>query len=461
MSIRTVVALQFLLAVCRGAAIAVWAMLAIHLLAPTAHPQVNAGGSITSPAGGGPAGPCPTCAIGPNADEPAGIIGGIFGFSSTQFRTPWAQNSTANFFQDNPFSIGGYVRNNSVFLGAAAGTGTRALVVPFLGGDGIAGGFATHNQVGSGFSIINGDPIGAYSDPLTSTFVRVEQFNFYNLATDGFYANQPTLRGWMAEFQTDNNSIIVGSPTIFTANAAAQVVVRPLFNQSDIFDISTPFRALAPIRTAGTAQRLIVVTNAVQPGTGTCVIRMQVNQVDSALTLTVPASGGQGVYTDFVNTVALVAGDLINLAQTNNAASAACAIRSFMIEIVPTTTGEFYIGGYGHPNMDGTTRFSAFFGRSAGAATENNVTSPLPRAGTISNCAVVSSVAGAGGSTVTITLRHNLADSAITVSYATGGALGIQTMAGSVVAAKGDTISMAASTTGGLPGYGNFGCQFQ
>ena len=74
-----------------------------------------------------------------------------------------------------------------------------------------------------------------------------------------------------------------------------------------------------PIATAGTLTKLYVQTSTAQPATGSLVCTVRKNSVDQALTLTIAAGSAAGVFTDLVNSVSVVAGDLLGMKFQNNA----------------------------------------------------------------------------------------------------------------------------------------------
>jgi hypothetical protein len=58
---------------------------------------------------------------------------------------------------------------------------------------------------------------------------------------------------------------------------------------------------------------------ASQPATGSLVLTIRKNGVDTAITLTIPAGSSIGTYSDITNSVSFVAGDLISVKAVNNA----------------------------------------------------------------------------------------------------------------------------------------------
>lgn len=85
-------------------------------------------------------------------------------------------------------------------------------------------------------------------------------------------------------------------------------------------------------------QRLFIVTDGAQPGAGSLVVTVRINGVDTALTLTIPAGGAAGTYSDIVHSISLTAGDVISYKATNNdAVSVSCTFVSAGVTLIKTT----------------------------------------------------------------------------------------------------------------------------
>lgn len=80
---------------------------------------------------------------------------------------------------------------------------------------------------------------------------------------------------------------------------------------------------------SGNLEKFYVVTNTAQPATGSLVITVRKNGVDTALTLTIPSSAAAGVYSNTVNSISVSAGDLISISFSNSASTNSAAIVSF------------------------------------------------------------------------------------------------------------------------------------
>lgn len=85
----------------------------------------------------------------------------------------------------------------------------------------------------------------------------------------------------------------------------------------------TAFNAVAPV--GGVIKYSIFRISSAQPGTGTLVANFEVNNVPTALTITIPAGGVSQNYTSNTE-VTIQAGDLIRWGVKNNAAGASAGI---------------------------------------------------------------------------------------------------------------------------------------
>ena len=73
------------------------------------------------------------------------------------------------------------------------------------------------------------------------------------------------------------------------------------------------------------AARLLVQTATTQNSGGSCVVSINKNGVATGISITIAASSAAGVFTDYVNSVSLVAGDYLTIKVVNNAASNSAA----------------------------------------------------------------------------------------------------------------------------------------
>lgn len=72
---------------------------------------------------------------------------------------------------------------------------------------------------------------------------------------------------------------------------------------------------------SATLSRLSISTTGAQPASGSLTITIRKNGADTALAITIPASGPAGTYSDSINAVSFNDGDLVSI-QLNNTASA-------------------------------------------------------------------------------------------------------------------------------------------
>lgn len=72
--------------------------------------------------------------------------------------------------------------------------------------------------------------------------------------------------------------------------------------------------------------------DSAQPASGSLVLTLQINNVDTALVLTIPAGSGIGSYANSVLTAAVLAGNLVRIKVVNNAAAASAQIAGFGVQ---------------------------------------------------------------------------------------------------------------------------------
>lgn len=107
-------------------------------------------------------------------------------------------------------------------------------------------------------------------------------------------------------------------PFSFTGGVAAGATS---FRNPFVSD-ATESNAQIVIPGATTMRKLYVRMVTAQPGTGSLVFTIRKNGVDTAVTVTVAAGAGAGVYSDVAHSVAFAEGDLFTLSILNNAAGA-------------------------------------------------------------------------------------------------------------------------------------------
>jgi hypothetical protein len=71
--------------------------------------------------------------------------------------------------------------------------------------------------------------------------------------------------------------------------------------------------------------RLLVQTASTQNSSGSCIVSINKNGIATGISVTIAASSVAGVFTDYVNSISLVAGDYLTIKVVNNATSNSCA----------------------------------------------------------------------------------------------------------------------------------------
>jgi hypothetical protein len=88
-----------------------------------------------------------------------------------------------------------------------------------------------------------------------------------------------------------------------------------------------------PIPAAGKIKNFRFRTKTAQPATGSLVVTMRHDGVDTAITVTVAANEGVGTKGDLVNSFTVKAGDLIGVKWVNNATSVGAGISGVSFEV--------------------------------------------------------------------------------------------------------------------------------
>lgn len=125
------------------------------------------------------------------------------------------------------------------------------------------------------------------------------------------------------------------SDTMILSGGVTQGTVASLAtNYAPLFGTTQGFtgnnaNARTPIPFDGTLQRFYFITIGSQPATGSSVVTVRNNQVDSSISVTVAAGSTSAVLSDVANTLSVTSGDLIDIKVVNNASTASIQFRSF------------------------------------------------------------------------------------------------------------------------------------
>jgi hypothetical protein len=216
-----------------------------------------------------------------------------------------------------------------------------------------------------------------------------------------------------------------------------------------------------PIPVAGQITGIGMCTDGTPTNTSTWTLDL--NGVAQAMTVSqLSTDSSFGCKTDFVHgPVSVAAGNYIDFAYATGATTVSLPSNWFSV-FVPTNGTSSVMGSI----YDGTvaaTQYQAIGAHHFNNSTEQNVTTVMPFACNATNLYVVMATAETGTNTVTLTLRNNLASTAVTgtVNAASGtGAIALYT--GTPVAiAKGAQVDMmftfANGTSGTIGGYA-FSC---
>jgi hypothetical protein len=138
-----------------------------------------------------------------------------------------------------------------------------------------------------------------------------------------FVASGSYVGGGLGQFILTNlaDSTVAASTTVFAA---------PFSPAATTSELNKSYFCLA----SGTMMQLYVRTSGAQPATGSLVVTVRKNQVDTAVTLTVAASDPAGTFNSGTLSATCTVPDQLTVGLTNNAtgASATIAEVGFMIQ---------------------------------------------------------------------------------------------------------------------------------
>lgn len=174
----------------------------------------------------------------------------------------------------------------------------------------------------SGKVAVSGSTVGynltTLTDPSAVRFLRINSDNTVTARTAAEMVSDLGLGTGSVSIlgQFTNGDTIPASVTRFGT----------LFSGSPNPNATTDVVRRTPMVTSGTLSRLYIMTNTAQPATGSLICTLRKNSVDQVMTITIAAGSAAGVFTDLVNSISVVAGDLIGMKFQNNATTASAAI---------------------------------------------------------------------------------------------------------------------------------------
>lgn len=396
---------------------------------------------------------CPTCRTGPNVNGIGSLIGGIMATGSNIQAASFTSNGTTSFLAPTP--VGMFVRNPCVYIPAAEGNG---LVNRYTLNQSDAS--ADQFGIAAGYwnlTFLNATAAGGYCSPSFIPPLRVNQFQTWNFTQKNLFASgsEATTAGWSAETVTDNNSVYIGTSLAPTSSTSNVNFFNGVYSTAAA-QLTTEARTFIVMPAAGTLQNFLLTTGAAPANATTCLEAIRVAGSTSALTFTLgPSTPGPptGQYGDVTHTVSVTEGQTVNEINTSSLNGSNCNIQNWYVEFVPTTAGQFIIGGaVDASTADGVTTFSAPFTEKINA-TETALNVPMARSVTISHCHAYMRVAGSSGATLTLTLRKNGADTSQTIAISAGTTGDVSDTTHSVVYSQTDFMSMKlVESGGGTPG---------
>ncbi|MDO8716099.1 MAG: hypothetical protein Q7J73_04755, partial [Dehalococcoidales bacterium] len=191
-------------------------------------------------------------------------------------------------------------------------------------------------------------------------------------------------------------------------------------------------------------QKLRVQLDAA-PGTGkSYVITFRKELADTALTCTV--SDLATSCSDLTHTATIVAGDRLDLSVTPSGTPAAARV-SFILEFVPTTSGETVLMGVSGGNFAAGTNYASFTGGAVGAS-EGSVYVVIPTSGTLKNLYTRLSAAPGTSNSRIFTVRKNSADTGLTMTFGATDSGVLSDTSDTVTVSAGDLITLGETVTG-------------
>ena len=126
---------------------------------------------------------------------------------------------------------------------------------------------------------------------------------------------------------TLSNILNLAPNQIFSAPSAtvAALTTSFFFLSGSTIGSTTESNRFMYMPKSGTFKNLYIYTVTSQPATGSCVVTVRINGVDSALTLTIAAGSAPGVFSNLINSVTYAAGDRVTIKVVNNATATASA----------------------------------------------------------------------------------------------------------------------------------------
>lgn len=199
---------------------------------------------------------------------------------------------------------------------------------------------------------------------------------------------------------------------------------------------------------SGTFRWAYIATSNSQPGTGSLVFTLRVNNASTSIVVTIAAGSAAGTFSDTTNTANVSAGQVAGWMVTNNATSTSAAITGGAIYlhgndskwahvksvIVSSGTNITYAGSSG-------TLYEYLIG-SGTSTTENARQVLVPMAGTLKYVGLKTASTQPGTGSLVRTLRKNESDTSIVITIAANSAQGVFTdVSNSVTVAAGDRLN--------------------
>lgn len=151
-------------------------------------------------------------------------------------------------------------------------------------------------------------------------------------AAPGTSGNVMTSDGtnWTSATSTSGGSFVLSTGLLGTVGSTSTLYIPISFG----FQSATESNCQVSMPNGGTLSNFYFNTTTSQPGTGTLVVTVRKNGADTAVTATVSAGAGAGVFSDTSHSFSYVAGDKLNIKVVNNASGNSASINYFSSKVV-------------------------------------------------------------------------------------------------------------------------------
>lgn len=243
-------------------------------------------------------------------------------------------------------------------------------------------------------------------------------------------------------------SVLLGTSSVAPSPTVVNFVYANSFRVSTGFSNNEANR-LDVIPVATTIDNLIVTLSSAPGASTSFTFTVRKNQIDT--TLSVVISGASTTGTLKGNPISYVAGDTISISCTPNNTPTAPSTTNWSLQASTSSNIQPILGGNSSTVSTGAASYNNINGGTnvAWDATEANVQSIVPAAGTFSNLFIKLSSAPGGAASYTFTIEVNGADSSVSTGAIAGASTTGNDTLHSVSVVPGDKVSLKALPANG------------